>query len=128
MIYGSAAIIIEEAKILMVQQGAEYENLTWTIPSGEKNPEETFEECCIRETYEETGLTAIIRGKFISKETDTYKIVYYICDKVTGQAMINDPDNLIYDIRWFSVEELKSLEFSFEEDRKILSDLLASCQ
>lgn len=37
---------------------------------------------------------------------------------------IQDPDNLIYDIAWKSLDELKTLDLGFPEDREFLIDYL----
>ncbi|CEG26249.1 MutT/nudix family protein [Bacillus sp. B-jedd] len=54
--FGAAGVCInEEGQLLMVLQGTPEEEKTWSIPSGTKEENETFEECCIREVEEETG-------------------------------------------------------------------------
>lgn len=41
-----------------------------------------------------------------------------------GERMLQDPDGLIYDIRWVTVEELNEMELSFPEDREFLIESL----
>jgi len=54
---GAAGICLNENnEVLMVLQGAPGEEKTWTVPSGTVEEGETFEECCVREFFEETGL------------------------------------------------------------------------
>ena len=124
MILGSAAIIVENSKILMVRQGASDEALKWTVPSGRKNSNESFEECCIRETFEESGLVVKVLHEYMSKETDSYKIIYYVCEHISGEMQINDPDHLIHDVKWFTQDEVQELELSFDEDKKIIRNVL----
>ncbi|WP_430789634.1 NUDIX hydrolase [Virgibacillus flavescens] len=126
---GSAGLCINEKKqILMVKQGLPDEEKLWTIPSGGKEANETFEACCIRETYEETGyLTSIVKPLFI-KEGTTFGIpvtVHYFQIKVDGGSpIIQDPDELIYEIAWKSANEIKDLELSFPEDRNFLLNFI----
>ena len=48
--FGSSGVCINEhGQLLMVLQGKPEEKKTWSIPSGGKEYDETYEECCIRE-------------------------------------------------------------------------------
>jgi 8-oxo-dGTP pyrophosphatase MutT (NUDIX family) len=59
--FGSSGVCINEiGQLLMVLQGRPEEKKTWSIPSGGREYDETFEECCIREIEEETGYTGEI--------------------------------------------------------------------
>lgn len=119
---GAAAICLsDQNQMLMVLQGKPEEEKTWSVPSGGKLQDESYEECCIRETFEETGYKIqIIEKGFVKNET----VHYYFADVIGGVPQIQDPDDLIYDIAWKSAEEIKDLRLSFEEDRKILIELL----
>jgi len=126
---GSAAICVNENKeILMVLQGKQNEQKKWSIPTGGKEENETFEECCIREVKEETGYQVIIDRKFYEKNGMSYglqiHVHYYIVTVVGGERMIQDPDNLIYEIEWKSIEDLINLELTFPEDRALIINLL----
>jgi len=47
--------------------------------------------------------------------------VHYFEIRITGGNMeIKDPDHLIYEIKWQSLEELESLLLSYPEDRDFL--------
>jgi ADP-ribose pyrophosphatase YjhB (NUDIX family) len=122
---GSAAICLNQKyELLMVLQGKPEEMKLWTVPSGEKEEEETFEECCMREVQEETGHQVVILNKLFEKNRRTFgidvNVHYYEVDLLGGVAKIHDPDGLIYDIQWKSVDELKELNLSFPEDREFL--------
>ncbi|WP_265182274.1 hypothetical protein [Geomicrobium sp. JCM 19055] len=45
---------------------------------------------------------------------------YFLVNVVGGKRNLQDPDNLIYDIAWKDVEELKTLELTFPEDQEFL--------
>ena len=128
--YGSAGICVNEKnQLLMVLQGKPEEKKLWTIPSGGKEADETFEDCCVREIKEETGYDVKIVRKLKVKEGKTFGIdvvVQYFEVKIVSGAMeINDPDGLIHDIAWMSEKEIEDLELSFPEDRAFLINLLS---
>lgn len=129
--YGSAGVCInDKSEILMVLQGTAEEIKTWSIPSGGMEKGETFEECCIREMKEETGYAVnIVQELQIKKgyypEYDLHVGVHYFLVKVVGGSRkIQDPDQLIYDIRWMSLDSLRTLELTFPEDREYLIGLI----
>lgn len=131
--YGAAGVCInEQGELLMVLQGKPEEEKTWSVPSGGKEPDETFEACCLREFEEETGYIAeIVKEMKVKKgrhdELDISMEVRYFSVKVIGGVMnIQDPDGLIHDIAWKTSEELTTLELSFPEDREFLINCLAN--
>lgn len=129
--FGSSGVCINEnGELLMVLQGKPEEKKMWSVPSGGKEHNETFEECCVREIEEETGYEAEIVEE-IKVKTGSYEelnvsfeVHYFLVKNVGGKRNIQDPDNLIYDIAWKNVEELKTLELSFPEDRDFLIDYI----
>ncbi|RDW17716.1 NUDIX hydrolase [Oceanobacillus chungangensis] len=125
--FGSSGVCINEnGHLLMVLQGKPEEKKTWSIPSGGREHDETFEECCIREIEEETGYTGeIVEEIKVKRMTYGYLNIsveahYFLVKIVSGKRYIQDPDNLIYDIAWKTLEEIKSLELTFAEDRDFL--------
>lgn len=125
--FGAAGVCVnEEGQLLMVLQGTPEEEKTWSIPSGTKEENETFEQCCIREVEEETGYGVNILRKLqvkrgiIEELKTTLEVHYFLVVIVGGDEMIQDPDNLIYEIAWKSADEIRNLELSFPEDRDFL--------
>lgn len=124
---GSAAIILnDQQEILMVYQAAKDEEATWSVPSGEKLCDESYEQCCKREVYEETGYSVCVESIFHLKQDDEKIVKYFICDIESGEMRLNDPDGLIYDIKWISALELSDLQLTYEEDRKLLYSVIRS--
>ena len=129
--FGSSGVCINElGQLLMVLQGGPGEKQVWSIPSGGKENGETFEECCIREIEEETGYRARILEEIIIKRV-LYKelniaaeIHYFLALIVGGRMKVQDPDCLIYDIDWKCVNEIKTLQLTFPEDREFLIQCL----
>jgi hypothetical protein len=52
-----------------------------------------------------------------------FTVAYFKIEIVGGMAKIQDPDKLIYDISWKSIDDIKKLELSFPEDRDFLLSL-----
>ncbi len=111
-------------EILMVKQGTPEEKKMWSIPTGGKEPCETFQECCIREISEETGYHGrIIKSLFVKQGTSSgvaVEVQYFAVEVYGGSAKIQDPDNLIYEIDWKPLDEIKNLELSYPGDLEVL--------
>lgn len=125
--FGSSGVCVNESgQLLMVLQGKPDEKKTWFIPSGGKEQGETFKECCIREIEEETGyLAEIVEEVKVKRRTYeqlhiAVEVHYFLVKIVGGKRTINDPDNLIYDIAWKTLDEIENLELTFSEDRAFL--------
>ena len=130
---GSSGVCINEnGRLLMVLQGKPEEKHMWSIPSGGKEADETFEECCIREIEEETGYRARILKEIKVKRIRyedlniTAEVHYFLVVIVGGKRNIQDPDCLIYDIDWKDADEIKTLPLTFPEDRDFLIHYLTS--
>jgi aminoglycoside 6'-N-acetyltransferase len=128
---GAAGVCInEENQVLMVLQAAPDEEPKWTVPSGGIEGNETYEEACIREFEEETGLTVEIVSKLQDKNGMnaqygiSYDIQYFLVKQVSGELTLQDPDEFILEIAWKSADELDSLELSYPEDVAFLKGLL----
>jgi ADP-ribose pyrophosphatase YjhB (NUDIX family) len=119
---GSAAVCINRFnQVLMVLQGKPEEKKLWSVPSGGREPNETFQDCCVREVFEETGFHIEIKEMIYNKNDI---VQYFLAEIIDGSACIQDPDELIYEISWKTIDDLKTLDLSFEEDRNILISIL----
>lgn len=68
---GAAAVCVNsEKKLLMVLQGKPDERKRWSITSGGLEKGETIEQCCERETFEETRYVVEILKRHHVKEDD----------------------------------------------------------
>ncbi|KKI92090.1 DNA mismatch repair protein MutT [Bacillus sp. SA1-12] len=121
---GSAGVCIKEKKVLMVLQGKQDEPKRWSVPSGGLEERETFEECCVRELREETGFNVEVIRPIFQKESHYGDVRYFDVKIIGGEAKIQDPDNLIYNIAWKNIEEIKTLDLSFLDDRAFLIDYM----
>jgi 8-oxo-dGTP diphosphatase len=95
----------------------------WTLPKGKLEPDETIEECALREVLEETGWRCEL-GRFVGEidyrdARDRPKVVeYWLMQPVEGSF---EPSNEVDEMEWLDVDEAVS-RLSYRRDR----DLLAS--
>lgn len=129
---GAAGICInEKQEVLMVLQAAPGEEKQWTVPSGTQEDGESFEECCIREFWEETGYKVRIIEKVhnksgvISEHGISYHVEYFLVEIMSGEMItIQDPDQFIHEIAWKSLEEIAMLPLAYPEDIHIIEQVL----
>lgn len=71
---GVAAVIFDAGRRVLILKRSR--GIYWSLPGGRLDVGESAQECCIRETSEETGLqTRIVR--LISSNTDPRRVVHY---------------------------------------------------
>lgn len=131
---GSCAIIYDEnrEKVLLTKRA---DNGLWCLPGGRMEPGETIEECCRREVFEETGLvirTERLVGIYSNRDqlviykdgTKVQMIVLSFEAVVTGGALGISTETT--DARYFSFDELNTLEFHDRHKDRILDALASS--
>lgn len=122
---GSAAVVIQENKVLMIRSK---NSNCWGVPSGEIVAEETPQQACLRELWEETGYKARILKALHIKETiiDTYQVTshYFLCEVISGEISYHDPDEEIEEVGWKNINDLASIEHVYPEDVQLLEQLL----
>ena len=89
---GSRAIVIQDGKILLSHEtGSGW----WLVPGGGMEAGETPEECCIRETEEETGMIVRPLCQFLTlvEYYEEYRYIshYFICE-ATGRGHMHLTD------------------------------------
>ena len=102
----SAAIIVKDGKLLLVQRRVKEGSLSWQFPAGEVEPGETVEDAAVRETSEEVGLTMTATatlGERVHPNTGR-RMAYVACQMVSGDAHVADTEELA-DIAWVTPEE-----------------------
>lgn len=103
----SAAIIVQDDKVLMVRRRISEGELMWQFPAGAIEAGETAEEAAVRETEEETGLTveAIkLLGERVHPKTKRL-MSYTAAAAVSGTAHVADEEELDA-VAWVSLEEI----------------------
>jgi ADP-ribose pyrophosphatase YjhB (NUDIX family) len=74
---GVTGIVIEEGRILLLEQGAgagSDAGPAWSLPGGEVGPDESLAEALVRELHDETGADVSV-GRLL-----------YVCDDVPGEG------------------------------------------
>ncbi|WP_199546624.1 NUDIX hydrolase [Streptomyces sp. N35] len=92
----SAAIIVDDGRVLMVRRRISEGELMWQFPAGGIEAGEIPEEAAVRETLEETGLTVKavkLLGQRVHPKTGR-EMSYTACEPVEGGAFVADADEL----------------------------------
>ena len=100
-------IIEKDNKLLMIKRKKTEGNLVWAYPGGKVEENETKEEACIREVYEETGLTVTIKNILGERLHPNTKInlTYFLCEYTSGEPTILDKDE-VSEISYKNKQEL----------------------
>jgi len=125
----SAAIFDEHGRILLTKRT---DNGQWCLPSGGAEPGESVAEACIREVWEETGLSVKVRrlvGVYshpdqltVYSETDKFQIIalHFEAEIIGGEPGISDETSAI---GYFTMEEIDGLEMLGRHKERIIDTL-----
>ena len=108
---GVAIIIVKNGKVLLLKRKKSLGKETWSTAGGRLEYEESIEECAIRETKEETGLTIkdvrfrAITNDVFRKEGKHYITIWVEGKYIDGEPKLNAP-NESSEIGWFAWEAL----------------------
>ncbi|HKN16445.1 MAG TPA: NUDIX hydrolase [Candidatus Sulfotelmatobacter sp.] len=116
---GVGAIIIEDARVVLVKRAHPPLQAEWSIPGGVLEVGELVREAAVREAREETGLTVEpgkLLGVFDRVLRDSqqrvqyhYVLIDFLCRRVAGDlAAASDAA----EVRWFTREELPGLNLA----------------
>lgn len=125
----AAAIIIRDGKLLLFKRqkpGREY----YILPGGGVELEETFEQACIREVKEETGLDVLaiqLASRYITLEKEEN---YYVTQVSPGEPVLGGPEaehqtpEDSYAFVWAGADELEHLNFLPNAARRICMEIM----
>ena len=108
----TAAAMVKNGKILIAQrQAGSHMEYKWEFPGGKLEPDETPEECIVREIKEELDMDIEVKDiykvvKFKYEEKDIL-LLCYLCRVLKGEGKTLECN----DFRWVGREELADFEF-----------------
>jgi len=122
----SAALIFHKGRLLITRRHAgSHLGGLWEFPGGKREPDETFEQCLVREIREELGMEIAV-GDLYEEITHAYdektvRLKFFICGWVSGE-----PQTLgCASFKWVGKDELVQYEFPAADARllKRLSEM-----
>lgn len=90
----AAGVVVKDKTVLLLQRADKEPGLDWCFPGGGIEQGEDVEAAVIREILEETGVhikPVRILGDKIHPMYDHIRIVYVLCDYISGHAQVMDP-------------------------------------
>ena len=121
----SAALIFRKGKLLITQRPTEsHLGGLWEFPGGKREPDETFEQCLVRELREELGVKAKV-GQLFEEITHAYAdktvhLKFFLCELLEGE-----PQPLgCAAIKWIGKSQLADYDFP-AADARLLDKLRA---
>jgi len=117
----SAALIFQGGKLLITQRPDKaHLGGLWEFPGGKREPDETFEQCLVREIREELGVEITV-GELFESVTHAYPektvhLKFFICRLLGGE-----PQPLgCKAAKWAGKSELEDYEFPAADARLLL--------
>ncbi|MCG8570925.1 MAG: NUDIX hydrolase [Spirochaetes bacterium] len=110
---GIGTIITYNNKVLLGKRKNSHGTGCWCFPGGHLEYSETFVDCAIRETYEETGLKIeniqqiALTNDFFVEENKHYITIFMQATVDQSQVQLKEPDKCEY-WQWFDWNDLPS--------------------
>jgi mutator protein MutT len=121
----AAALIFRDGKLLISRRRDDaHLGGLWEFPGGKREPDETFEQCLVRELREELGVKSSV-GELFEEVTHTYpektvRLKFFICRLARGE-----PQPLgCAAVKWAGKSELDNHDFP-AADARLLDKLRA---
>jgi len=124
MTRAAVAILRKEKRFLVCQRkkGSRYE-LKWEFPGGKVEGGETILDCLKRELREELSVDVEIVDRSVSQvnrydDGGEFEVTFFFVSRFAGEPV----NNVFEQIRWVTIEELKSLDI-LEGNRIIIETM-----
>jgi len=121
----SAALVFHDGKILITQRHAKsHLGGLWEFPGGKREPDETSEQCLVRELREELGIEVEV-GALFEEITHTYpektvRLKFFVCKWISGTPRTLD----CAAFQWVGKTDLADFDFP-AADARLLEKLRA---
>ena len=108
----AAGLVFRRGKLLITQRYADaHLGGLWEFPGGKREPDETFEQCLVREIREELGAEISV-GELFEEVTHPYPeksvhLKFFLCRLVSGEPRPLD----CAAVKWVTQTELADFEF-----------------
>jgi 8-oxo-dGTP pyrophosphatase MutT (NUDIX family) len=116
-------------EVILGRRRRERDGVTWSLPKGTPDGDETLEETAIREVTEETGLQVRIVAPvghieyfFVQRGVRIHKTVHYFLMEAIG-GNLADHDHEFDEVRWVALAESETL-MTFPTERRIVARAL----
>jgi 8-oxo-dGTP diphosphatase len=121
----AAALIFRDGKVLITRRRDDVHlGGLWEFPGGKREPDETFEQCLVRELREELGVEISVGGLFEevvhAYPEKTVRLKFFICRLVRGEPQPLD----CAEVKWAGKSELDGHDFP-AADARLLDKLHA---
>ena len=114
---------VKNNKFLMIRHHRGINNGCINFPGGKKEPDETIENCVVRETFEETGITIKnpVKVGYIEFPSKNFYVHVFKSSEFSGTIKENEAE---VDAFWQDANDIPYHEMR-EADRDFLPDILA---
>ena len=103
-------VIEQDGKFLLIQEKKPEVYGKWNLPGGRVDEGESLEQAAIREAKEECGLDVEIEKELLILHSATSNpIIHAYKARITGGKVAYSKDDVL-DAKWFTYEEVKSME------------------
>lgn len=124
MVEVCCAIIQQKHTFLAVQRGPESSHpFQWEFPGGKIDPEETAEQCIIREIQEELDVEIEIISKLNSVRFDygskQIHLIPFVCKIVSGEIRLTEH----LDLQWFTLNNREFIDWAKADQQLIRENL-----
>jgi 8-oxo-dGTP diphosphatase len=108
---GVGVFVKKDGKILVGKRKGSHGAATWALPGGHLEPGESFEACCKREVFEETGLIinnispVVFTNDVFHNEGLHYITLFFKGEYESGEAFVAEPRHC-EEWRWVSLDHI----------------------
>lgn len=108
---GIGVLLINQGKVLLGHRIGSHGANTWGLPGGHLGFGESFEDCAIRETKEETNLDisdlnyVTVINDLLEEEGKHYVSLFFQTKQFSGELKLNEPEKCLT-WQWFDWNDL----------------------
>ena len=117
----AGGVVVRDGAIAVVHR-PRYDD--WSLPKGKLDPGETFEDCALREVWEETGLRCTLGAELPSTSYTDRKgrskvVRYWRMEPDDGKF---EPSDEVDELRWLAPEEAAGL-LTYPHDAELVREV-----